>query len=256
MIGVDFIRLEPEQKELFVRLVEAYRSVPRPERRAFMLIRTMSGTTLLHPALPQNFAVLDSDLDTLQENGLLRVNFGSRGTPRYDVTPHGLEYYTYLKTQVSGVAESAEESIRAFVNVGQLEAIAPGAYSSWALAAEQLARGDSGPRLSEIGHHCREALQHFAQALVDRYKLTDANPDPTKTVDRIRAIIRARVESKATSAFVEALLNYWGTTSDLVQRQEHGALKESEELQWKDARRVVFGVLYVMYEVVEAVEDS
>ena len=41
-------------------------------------------------------------------------------------------------------------------------------------------------------------------------------------------------------AFLDALLTYWGTVSDLVQRQEHGAKKEGEPLMWEDARRVVF----------------
>jgi hypothetical protein len=40
--------------------------------------------------------------------------------------------------------------------------------------------------------------------------------------------------------FLDALVAYWGTVSDLVQRQEHGAQKEVSNLVWGDGRRVVF----------------
>jgi hypothetical protein len=47
-------------------------------------------------------------------------------------------------------------------------------------------------------------------------------------------------------------VDYWGTVSDLVQRQEHGAQKQGAELTWEDARRVVFQTAIVMYEVSRA----
>lgn len=48
---------------------------------------------------------------------------------------------------------------------------------------------------------------------------------------------------------MEALLAYWGTVSDLVQRQEHGGQKEGEPLEWEDARRAVLHTAVVMFEV-------
>ena len=42
---------------------------------------------------------------------------------------------------------------------------------------------------------------------------------------------------------------YWGTLSDLVQRQEHGAAKEGEPLTWEDGQRVVFHTAIVMWEI-------
>jgi hypothetical protein len=45
------------------------------------------------------------------------------------------------------------------------------------------------------------------------------------------------------------LLAYFGTVSDLIQRQEHGAQKEGEGLMWEDARRVVFQTALVMFEL-------
>ncbi len=52
-----------------------------------------------------------------------------------------------------------------------------------------------------------------------------------------------------THAFLDALLPYWGTVSDLAQRQTHAARKENEPVTPEDARRVVFYSMLVMYEL-------
>jgi hypothetical protein len=55
--------------------------------------------------------------------------------------------------------------------------------------------------------------------------------------------------SKTDREFAAALLAYFGTTSDLIVRQEHAARKEGERLVWEDARRVVFQTASVMFEL-------
>jgi hypothetical protein len=55
--------------------------------------------------------------------------------------------------------------------------------------------------------------------------------------------------SRQDTSFAEALLAYFGTVSDLVQRQEHGAQREGAPLRWEDARRVVFQTAMVMLEL-------
>jgi hypothetical protein len=73
---------------------------------------------------------------------------------------------------------------------------------------------------------------------------------PTQTVARLRKIVEAcQTGSPNKEAFLLALIAYWGTVSDLVQRQEHGALKEGESLVWEDARCVVFQTCVVMFEI-------
>jgi hypothetical protein len=61
---------------------------------------------------------------------------------------------------------------------------------------------------------------------------------------------------KTHQAFLDALLAYWGTVSDLVQRQEHGGLREREPLTWEDTRRVVFQTAIVMFEIAQAADRS
>ncbi len=74
----------------------------------------------------------------------------------------------------------------------------------------------------------------------------------TITVERPRTIIKETApskKSKSVEKFLYALIAYWGALSDLVQRQEHGANKEGEQLVWEDARRVVFHTCVVMFEL-------
>jgi hypothetical protein len=57
----------------------------------------------------------------------------------------------------------------------------------------------------------------------------------------------------ARLSFLEALHGFWASTIDLIQRQEHGAMKEGKPLTWEDGRRVVFSTLIAMYELDRAV---
>jgi hypothetical protein len=56
--------------------------------------------------------------------------------------------------------------------------------------------------------------------------------DKAKTVARIRVVLDRRSLRLSTTEkpFLDALLVYWGTVSDLVQRQEHGGQKEGTPL--------------------------
>jgi hypothetical protein len=65
---------------------------------------------------------------------------------------------------------------------------------------------------------------------------------------------RASKIGSTEKPFLEALVAYWGTLSDLIQRQEHGALREGDALVWEDDRRVVFQTCVVMYELSRALK--
>ena len=60
---------------------------------------------------------------------------------------------------------------------------------------------------------------------------------------------RADTLGDSKKAFLDALIAYWGTLSDLIQRQEHDSQKEGKPLVWEDARAVVFQTLIVMFEI-------
>ncbi len=126
------------------------------------------------------------------------------------------------------------------------------AIARWRDAQRRLRTAETTRELTEIGHICREAMQAFAGALAERHGLQGFSSDPSKTVDKVRAVLAKVGLGKTAQDFHTALLSYWGAATDLVQRQEHGAAKEGEQLAWEDARRVVFQTLIVMFEVARA----
>jgi len=247
----DHILLMPEQEELLSQLVEAYRRVPRDQRRKFGLIESMTSTSLLHPGLPGRPPVHKSDLEILRDKNLLFVTYGSRGMSWYDITPEGFAYYEYMKQRAGQPVQQVEAENRRYLDAEQFKCQYPGAYAKWTDAEKRLWASDSERELTTIGHLCREAMQEFATALVERYNPPDAPHDKAKDVARIRAVLAPQASrmGKTEKAFLDALVAYWGTLSDLVQRQEHGGQREGDPLTWEDARRVVFQTAVVMFEV-------
>jgi hypothetical protein len=89
--------------------------------------------------------------------------------------------------------------------------------------------------------------------MAERSGVHDVPSDPANTVARIRAVLDTKALGEAHGAMLKALLAHWGTVSDLVQRQEHGAQKEGETLTWEDTRRVVAQTAVVMFEIARVV---
>lgn len=250
--------LEPEHEELLALMVEATRAVPRQERRPFVLAKDMNGQSLTHNDLPRNLEVAESDLKDLVEAGLLRRGVSRKGTANYEVRPRGFSYYDQLKRQQAGQVERTEQDVRRYLDSVAIPDVYRAALAKWRRADGLLWSADTEDQLTNIGHICRETMQEFAQALVDEVRLPDAESprDPQKTVDRVRRCIKhlGKRAGATEVAWLEALLGYWGTVSDLAQRQEHGAGKEGEELVWEDARRLVFHTALVMFELIRAAE--
>jgi hypothetical protein len=115
----------------------------------------------------------------------------------------------------------------------------------------------SGTAASVVGHLTREAMQEFADVVVQRFGVADSVPDKAKTIARIKAAIAVRKPEMSTAvvAALEALLEYWKAVNDIIQRQEHGALKEGQTLSWADSRRVVFLLAVVFYELDAALDQ-
>lgn len=86
---IEDIMLEQEQEELLSTVVEIIRNVPREERRAFMVSRTLAGDTLVSPGRGPQPRIYYGDVEILASKGLLNLRFGSKGTPNFDVTPEG-----------------------------------------------------------------------------------------------------------------------------------------------------------------------
>ncbi|MFZ5452177.1 MAG: hypothetical protein ACOZF2_09955 [Thermodesulfobacteriota bacterium] len=255
------VLLEPEQKELLIAMVEAHRNVPKAERQGFYFLNTRNGF-IIHPGFPNHkIPAFFGDLEALANVGLLQRRYDSRGTPIFDVTPLGFKYYEHLSLSAGQPIMQVEEKIRSYLESDHFKKKYANAFQKWTSANDKLWSTDSEKQLTEIGHLCREAMQEFVTVLVDEFKPPQVDTNKAHTVARLKALTKLKTSQlgetirpflDALTAYLDALIVYWGTVSDLVQRQEHANLKEGKPLVWEDGRRVVFQTAIVMFEIGEA----
>lgn len=248
---VERLPLEPEQEQLFSSLVEAVRNVPRDQREEFMYIRAMQKDLVQGNGFSAE--LLGSDIHHLINVGLLSItNYHSKGGGfNFFIPPDALEYYEWMKREAGEPVQQVETLIREYLDSDRFTDAFPEAYERWRDAVELLWGADSDRELSTIGHKCREAIQQFATALVDRHQPPNVNPDKAMTRDRLSAVLnvhRADLGEKR-SALLDSLFGYWRAAADLIQRQEHAGQREGESLDWEDGRRVVFQTAVIMFEV-------
>lgn len=245
--------LEPEQEELLTTVVEASRRVRREAREKFFFIETLGGSELQHPGLGEaTLPAYRGDIEVLGRAGLLQVSERQRGVLTFDVTPLGFQAYTELKRKSGQAIERVQAEVRSYLDSHSFQEKYPSAYGKWREAESLLWQVETERQATTIGHLIREAMQEFASSLSHRYGI-ETEAGKADTVRRIRSVLKEKgARGKTREAFLEALLAYWGTVSDLVQRQEHGAHKEGEPLEWEDGRRIVFQAAVVMFEVERA----
>jgi hypothetical protein len=244
-------QLLPQQRELLAILVEASRSVGRNERQAFLFIAYMNGTQISHPGLSAigkaDYRPYLHDARELARYGLVTIEEPNKGVLTADVTAEGYEYYDQMKR--GDPVARIEKEIRAYMDADAFAQRHPASIAKWRQAESAVWSSDSARDLTTIGHLCREAMQAFATESLGIVDADGTEQDVQKTVSRMRTAIGARVASERVRGLSEALLSYWGAVVDLVQRQEHGAAKEGDELMWEDGRRVVFQTFVAMYEI-------
>jgi hypothetical protein len=245
--------LEDEQKRLLAQFVEAHRSAPPEARGDFFASETMGDpqASFIHSRVQRlGFKGSRADAEVLADAGLLRMSWGSRGTPKFYVLPAGIAFYEDLMSAAPPV-QSVESDMTGYLADSSFKRTHGAAYDKWEQAARLLRSADSGAQLTTIGHLCREAQQAFGESLAAQVKVDVSSIEPAKTVARLKAVIAARRAALGNTEMplLEALVVYWGTLADLVQRQEHGAQREGDSLVWEDGRRVVFQTCVVMYEL-------
>jgi hypothetical protein len=244
-------QLPDELLELLFAVVEASRRQSSSDKEPFLLTMTHGGDHVIHRALPDgSVRSNEQDVETLARYGLISAKRTQKHTMSFYVTPEGFAHYDRLKSQGRAPTENIEADLRHLVDSDRFRSRYPEAQRKWA-AAESLLWADRQGSESTIGHLCREAMQEFAQGLVDRYKLADVSTNKAEDVNRVRAVIASRKAQVSTSraALLDALLVYWGTTTDLVQRQEHSGAKEGEPVTWDDSRTVVLHTLILFAEL-------
>jgi hypothetical protein len=216
----------------------------------------MDGDSLMHPGIPSNRSqIYYGDVEILNNEGLINLGYGSKGTPIFDVKPIGFKYYTYLKETIGEPIERVEKTIMSYLKSEHFVSKYKVAFEKWSTAQEFLWSAENQTQLTTIGHLCRECMQEFIEVLINEFSLQEHFPDKSKTVARLNGIIaeKKKVLPSTLKPLLKSLIEYWGCVSDIVQRQEHGATKEGEDLVWEDARRVVFNTLTVMFEIDNAI---
>ena len=248
-MNFDQIILEPEQQDLFIKMVEMIRSVPRENRSPMIEANSSDGTCLIMPKGEiEGFA--HGDPDALASAGLLRMDYGSR-SKRYTILPIGFKYYEWLIKQQGKPVERIEQQIFRYLEFEEFKKQYHVAYRKLKEAEEKLWSADKEEHFTTIGHLCREVMQEFADQLHTKVMDRPSNEPKSHDKNRIRAIIEAKKAQigKTLRPFVDALYAYWDALSDLVQRQEHGGQKEGEPVSWEDSRRIVFQTTNLMFEL-------
>jgi hypothetical protein len=242
--------VEGEQEALLATMVEAERRVPREQNHPFILVRTHGeGCSLIHDGLRDDATIAAGDLRSLAEDGLLRRALGSTGSASYEVTNRGRAFYAWMKQRDGEPLERVEAETRRLIDGSGFRERHPAAHARWSQAEAALWGAETAAQFTDIGHACREAIQLFVTDLVERHGPKEVDPDPQKTVNRLRAVVSKAGLSGSVAEFLEALLAYFGAVSDLAHRQVHGAQKEGTPLAWEDARRLVFQAAMVMFEL-------
>ena len=121
---------------------------------------------------------------------LSHANLG--GGFSFYVTPDGFSHYGERKRQSREPAQQVEHEIVTYLDSDRFQSAYPGAYARWREAADLLWGADSGRELSTIGHKCREAIQEFATALVERHQPPEVETDKAKTRARLSAVVTLR----------------------------------------------------------------
>jgi hypothetical protein len=241
-------------------LVEASRNVPKEKRQKSLLRHDVRHylPTLRHEGLPSGeLPVYEADLQLLSRAGLVLLVCNLYNLVEAEVTPEGYQYYRKLQEHRGQPSQRLEAAMRRSLVSAAFQSRYPLAYKKWVEAEALLWRAETIDQLTTIGHLCREAMQFFTDELA-RQTLSEAGPDTTKTINRLYAAIAA-IKSRAGEAdaeLLEALPKYWRALNGLVQRLEHGALKEGRVLVWDDARRVILHTCITMSEIDLAVTRS
>jgi len=248
-------KLGKEQEELLAIIIESARTTTPERRQSFRAYWPGSGTEkwiLEHNGLPsgKKFVHL-GDLQVLSQQGLLVILSQNQSVWCFDVHPNGFAYYEEMKSKAGESTQRIEKEVKTYLDADDFRRRYPKAYAKWTNAESKLWGSDSVEQLTTIGHLCREAMQEFARALIERYTPENADPIMAHTKKRIRDVINARSERIGCTEkpFLDALINYWDSIDDLTQRQEHGAQKEGTPLLWEDGRRIVFQTAIVMFEI-------
>jgi len=239
--------IEPSQKELLFRLVEADRAIPQCQRRPFIYAPSIGRTAVDHPVFPGGLEVYSGDIEVLKMLGLILFS----GQHVFHLTPLTQSYYRQKKTAQAAAPQELEKSIVGTLTSVDFENRHSRSASKWREAYNRLWDKETAEGVAVIGHLCREAAQEFASELVENYAPSGVDADTARVKNRVRAVIDQRKTQLGRSdlSWVDALLTYWSALIDVVQKHEHAGQNQGDPLTWEDSRRLVYQCANVFFEI-------
>ncbi|HEX8102157.1 MAG TPA: hypothetical protein VF533_06085 [Solirubrobacteraceae bacterium] len=243
-------QLTEGQQRLFTEIGEVSAGLPHHQREFSYGYEEFGGGDFISGADGYELPAIWNDLSKLVQAGLLEwTTQGSLGY-RFVVTAKGEQAYREASRVTADRLTGVEEAVTGYLRGDQIAARYPRAYKRW-LDAEQLLVSGRREDLTVVGHTAREAMQLFSSELISLHGPSDASPDPSKTVQRVRSVISMHKEQlgETKEAVLTALVAYWGTVSDLAQRLEHAAQKEGQPVSREDARQLVHLTAQVVFEI-------
>ncbi len=158
MQALDGILLESEQQQLLITFVEAFWKVPTPE--AFQQFREGFADMVYHKGLHSNkgIKVRWHNVELLASERMITLNH-HQNNYTFNITPLGFKYCEHLKQQAGTPFNRMEQSLRSFLEADLLLRLCPIAYEKWVNAEKLLWSENPEKRATDIGHHCREAIQ-------------------------------------------------------------------------------------------------
>jgi hypothetical protein len=163
---------------------------------------------------------------------------------------------SFQRQRVGEPPNRIERHVESYVDSPGFRERYPVAFESWQTAFESYCE-DPVRHAQSIARACRKALTSFDEEATRHYEL-DVPSDELGRAKRLRAAIAADDAHLAPGMleFLDALLKYWETTGDLVERHTDGEPVDVDEESTVDViRRMVFHTMLAMYEIDQALRE-
>ena len=243
-------RLTPEALGLFLEMAAAH--IESKGDRRFLRSDTMGGTKMLFAGegSRRQFSGFDGGaIDDLLDWGLLRVNYGSGGTPNYRVTGEAQQFYGWLKQDQGTVVDQVEEEVRRLTSSSEYAGRHSGAAHHLHEAFELLWSGRTDNQVvSEIGDHLRKALMDATTDVVGR----TAAGQQEKPIDRLQSHVAGMNLPSREADVISGIVELARRVLRLDQRLNHVRDEVDAghpEASWEEIRRAAFTTAYVCYEL-------
>ncbi|MEX0646174.1 MAG: hypothetical protein WEA56_05625 [Balneolaceae bacterium] len=191
------IKLEEEQKELFIRIVEARRKAPRDQWEFMYIIKGYPDLTI--PAKSQKEIrikdIIDGDLEELVIKGLLRLKNETTHEMHFIIPKEGFLYYEWLMQRQGEPVERIEKHTFLYIEASHFRNRYSETYKRLKEAEEMLWSSDSSKEFTTIGHKCREAMQEFADRLYSDVIGEKSDELKSRDKNRIKAVIEVKKEN-------------------------------------------------------------